>query len=109
LAFACNKVHIRAYLYIRLFQPFTSIRQGKRLSGPFDPSQKLRAKMFTVTPDAKHIVYGGAWDASIRVFSLGKIMEFRLCFAVLFAYILAGTLFSKQFCEGQRSQTSSVA
>jgi hypothetical protein len=28
--------------------------------------------MFSVTPDARHLVYGGAWDFSLRVYSLGK-------------------------------------
>ena len=29
--------------------------------------------MFAVTPDARFMVYGGAWDYSIRVYSVGKM------------------------------------
>ncbi len=45
---------------------------GKRLAGPFEPGLKLRAKLFAVTPDARYLVYGGAWDFSLRIFSLGE-------------------------------------
>ena len=30
---------------------------------------------FAVTPDARHILYGGAWDGSLRVWSLARGKE----------------------------------
>jgi hypothetical protein len=42
------------------------------LAGPFEPGLKLRGKLFAVTPDARYLVYGGAWDSSLRIFSLGE-------------------------------------
>jgi hypothetical protein len=42
------------------------------LAGPFEPGLKLRGKLFAVTPDARYLVYGGAWDFSLRIFSLGE-------------------------------------
>ena len=42
------------------------------MAGPFEPGLKLRGKLFAVTPDARYLVYGGAWDFSLRIFSLGE-------------------------------------
>jgi hypothetical protein len=40
-----------------------------------EPGLKLRAKLFAVTPDARYLVYGGAWDFSLRIFSIGEKVE----------------------------------
>ncbi len=42
------------------------------MAGPFEPGLKLRGKLFAVTPDARYLVYGGAWDFSLRIFSIGE-------------------------------------
>ncbi len=57
---------------MRFSPPSLSRAGGKRLAGPFEPGLKLRAKLFAVTPDARYLVYGGAWDFSLRIFSLGE-------------------------------------
>ena len=40
----------------------------RKLPGPFIRNVILKSKVFAVTPDAKFIIYGGAWDASVRVY-----------------------------------------
>ena len=39
------------------------------LPGPFTPKS---TKLFVVTPDAKHVIYGGLWDNSLRAYSIAK-------------------------------------
>ncbi len=71
----CPTKHTCKKMYTRMrFLPPSSLSRagGKRLAGPFEPGLKLRGKLFAVTPDARYLVYGGAWDFSLRIFSLGK-------------------------------------
>ena len=47
-----------------------SVSSSRRyLPGPFTPKSN---KIFVVTPDAKHVIYGGLWDNSLRAFSIAK-------------------------------------
>jgi WD40 repeat protein len=39
------------------------------LPGPFTPKSN---KLFVVSPDAKHVIFGGLWDNSLRAYSIAK-------------------------------------
>ena len=45
-----------------------NVKLRRKLPGPFIRNVILKSKVFAVTPDAKFIIYGGAWDASVRVY-----------------------------------------
>jgi WD40 repeat protein len=50
--------------------PATGSSLTKRfLPGPFIPKSN---KLFVVTPDAKHVIFGGLWDNSLRAYSIAK-------------------------------------
>jgi len=70
--------HYMFYWFRRILRPImcfsnvvgSSAASSKRfLPGPFTPKS---TKLFVVTPDAKHVVYGGLWDNSLRAFSIAK-------------------------------------
>jgi len=48
---------------------------GRQLPGPFQRGIKAKPELFAVTPDARFLVYGGAWDSSLRVFNLPRARE----------------------------------
>ena len=45
---------------------------GLKLPSTFASGHTLNANLFVVTQDGKHIVSGGHWDSSLRVFSIPK-------------------------------------
>lgn len=47
-------------------------RNRKRLSGPFSPTMNLRSQMFAVSLDGRYIYAAGAWDNSLKVFSVSR-------------------------------------
>ena len=47
----------------------------RRLPGPFARGLVLKSRAFAVTRDARHILYGGSWDCSLRTYSLSKSKE----------------------------------
>lgn len=49
--------------------PSSASTSKRFLPGPFTPKSN---KVFVVMPDAKHVVYGGLWDNSLRAFSIAK-------------------------------------
>ena len=54
---------------------WANVKLRRKLPGPFIRNVILKSKVFAVTPDAKFIIYGGAWDSSVRVYSLVKARE----------------------------------
>ena len=54
---------------------WANVKLRRKLPGPFIRNVILKSKVFAVTPDAKFIIYGGAWDSSVRVYSLAKARE----------------------------------
>jgi len=47
----------------------------RRLPGPFARGLVLKSQAFAVTGDARHILYGGSWDCSLRTYSLARGKE----------------------------------
>merc|ERR1711962_1081111 len=45
------------------------------LPGPFARGLVLKSKAFAVTGDARHLLYGGSWDCSLRTYSLARGKE----------------------------------
>jgi WD40 repeat protein len=54
------------------FATTASQRPPQRLPTTFAPGLQLTAKLFVASQDGKHVVSGGHWDNSLRVFSLLK-------------------------------------
>ena len=63
------------HFYFEKDPTWANAKLRRKLPGPFIRNVILKSKVFTVTPDAKFIIYGGAWDASVRVYSLAKARE----------------------------------
>lgn len=61
---------------LKIFFPLgstnTNSLQTKLLPSTFAPGLLLSANLFVATPDGKHIVSGGHWDNSLRVFNIHK-------------------------------------
>ena len=58
------------HFYFEKDPAWTNPKLRRKLPGPFIRNVVLKSKVFAVTPDARHVVYGGAWDGSVRVFSV---------------------------------------
>ena len=63
------------HFYFEKDPSWANLKVRRRLPGPFIRNVVLKSKAFSVTPDAKFILYGGSWDGSLRVFSIAKGKE----------------------------------
>ena len=84
---------------------FLAPQQGqnslKKLPSTFAPGLPLTSQLFVVTQDGKHIVSGGHWDNSLRIYSIRKgrnvasvvrHIDFVTCVAASGYYLMSGSL-----------------
>lgn len=79
---------------------FVSSSGLKKLPSSFAPGLPLHANLFVVTQDGKHIVSGGHWDNSLRIFATHKTryvasvvrhIDIVTCVAACGHYLMSGS------------------
>lgn len=63
------------YFYFEKDPSMANPKTRRKLPGPFIRGIVLKSRVLAVTPDARYIVYGGAWDCSVRMYSVARGRE----------------------------------
>ena len=99
-----QRAALKVYLKLNvqyLFSGVNSANQTKLLPSTFAPGLNLNANLFVATSDGKHIVSGGHWDNSLRIFSIHKCryvasvvrhIDVVTCVAASGHFVISGSL-----------------